>query len=294
MFEHFWLLNPKGPVAAAELHYMIIDVALMAIVIVPTTLLFIAFVWRYRADRNATYAPKWSHSNAIELVVWGVPLLIVGALSYFSWEGIHQVNPYNPGAVNGAGDKAAAHDAPLEVDVISTDWQWMFIYPKQHIAVANELVVPTDTKVDFRLTSTSVVNSFYIPQVVGQIYAMPGMRTKQALEVNYPGSYHGFSAAFSGPGFSWMDFKMKAVTPQQFRQWVQKVSAAPQTLDYASFARFAKPTVNVSGKVYEYSHVQPGLFKQVVAAVRAQKLHYVTPAMMSENMYSTEFKEHSN
>ncbi|APZ42346.1 COX aromatic rich motif-containing protein [Acidihalobacter ferrooxydans] len=293
--HNFWLLDPKGAVAKAELHYMILDVSFMAIVIVPTTFLLIWVVWRYRASRNATYKPKWSHSNTLELVVWGIPLVIVGALSYFSWEGIHQVNPYNPGAVNGASDLAAAHDAPLEVDVITTDWQWMFIYPKQHIAVANELVVPTGTKVHFRLTSTSVVNSFFIPQIVGQIYAMPGMRTKQALEVSYPGSYHGFSAAFSGPGFSWMDFKLKAVPPQQFAQWVKKIGQKNGgRLDYATFKQFAKPTVNVADKIDYYANVQPGLFAKVVNAVRAQKLHYVTPMSMTENMHSDIFRQHSN
>lgn len=288
----FWLLHPKGPIAGAELHYMVLDVSMMAIVIVPTTFLLFFFLWRYRATRGSEYRPKWSHSNRIEVVVWGVPLLIVGVLSYFSWRGIHAVNPYHPEVVSAA--PAAAGKDPLTVDVITTDWQWMFIYPHQHIAVANQLVVPTGTKVNFRLTSTSVVNSFFIPQIVGQIYAMPGMRTKQSLLAQYPGSYHGFSAAFSGPGFSWMDFKVRAVSPAQFSTWVKRVEASHARLDYAAFVRFAKPTVNVGNKVQYFTHVQPGLFAQVVGAVRAKRLHYVTPLSMTENMYSPVFREHSN
>ena len=288
----FWLLQPKGPIAGAELHYMILDVALMAIVIVPTTFLLFFFLWRYRAPRGAKYRPGWSHSNVIEVVVWGIPVLIVGALSYFSWRGIHAVNPYHPGVVNTA--HAATGRNPLTVDVITTDWQWMFVYPRQHIAVANELVVPVGTKVKFRLTSTSVVNSFFIPQIVGQIYAMPGMRTRQALVAQYPGVYHGFSAAFSGPGFSWMAFQVRAVTPSRFTRWVEHVSASQVTLDYAEFARFAKPTVNIGNRVRYFAHVRPGLFAKVVGAVRAQRLHYATPLSMTENMYSPIFREHSN
>lgn len=290
--SRFWLLHPKGPIAGAELHYMVLDVALMAIVIVPTTFMLFAFIWRYRATRGGQYRPKWSHSNRIEAVVWGIPLLIVGALSYFSWRGIHAVNPYHPEVVDTAA--AAAAGGPLTVDVITTDWQWMFVYPRQHIAVANELVVPVGTKVNFRLTSTSVVNSFFIPQIVGQIYAMPGMRTKQSLVAQYPGTYHGFSAAFSGPGFSWMNFKVRAVSRARFGTWVKRVRASHETLDYAGFARFAKPTVNVADKVRYFAYVQPGLFADVVGAVRTRRLHYVTPLSLTENMYSPIFRQHSN
>lgn len=287
-----WLLQPKGPIAGAELHYMVIDVALLAIVIVPTTFLLFFFLWRYRAKRGKEYRPGWSHSTAIEIVVWGIPLLIVGALSYFSWRGIQAVNPYHPGVVDTA--HVAKGHAPLTVDVITTDWQWMFLYPRQHIAVANELVVPVRTKVKFRLTSTSVVNSFFIPQIVGQIYAMPGMRTRQALVAHYPGVYHGFSAAFSGPGFSWMAFKVRALSPSRFAGWVQHVSASQNTLDYTKFARFARPTVNVGHRVRYFAHVSPDLFARVVEAVRAQRLHYATPLSMTENMYSLVFRQHSN
>ena len=164
----------------------------------------------------------------------------------------------------------------------------------KHIAVANELVVPTGTKLHLKLTSTSVVNSFYIPQIVGQIYAMPGMRTKQSFEVDHPGSYHGFSAAFSGPGFSWMDFKLKAVPPVKFTAWIKKAGISKNTLNYASFSRFAEPTVNIERKIHYFSDVKTGLFAKVIKAVRSQRLHYVTPMAMTENMHAKIFRTHSN
>ncbi|AOV16559.1 hypothetical protein BJI67_05275 [Acidihalobacter aeolianus] len=291
---HFWLFDPKGLIADTELHYMIIDVTLMAIVIVPTTFLLIWVVWRYREKRRSAFAPEWSHSNVIEVVVWGIPLLIVGMLSYYSWRGIQAVNPYNPHALNSHGASTARSHKPLTVDVITTDWQWLFVYPNKHIAVANELVVPTGTKLHLKLTSTSVVNSFYIPQIVGQIYAMPGMRTKQSFEVDHPGSYHGFSAAFSGPGFSWMDFKLKAVPPVKFTAWIKKAGISKNTLNYASFSRFAEPTVNIERKIHYFSDVKTGLFAKVIKAVRSQRLHYVTPMAMTENMHAKIFRTHSN
>lgn len=291
--EHFWLLHPKGPVAAAELHYTVIDVVLMAIVIIPAILLSIWAIYRYRASSGkGTYAPQWAHSNILEVVVWGVPIIIVGALAYFSYEGTFAVNPYNPTII--ADHLKHKDPKPLEVDVITTDWQWLFVYPKQNVAVSNELVVPVNRPVHFRLTSTSVTNDFFIPQIVGQIFAMPGMRTKQSMLVSDPGEYHGFSAELSGPGFAWMKFKLKAVSDKKFETWLGTVRQSSAKLSYADFAKFAKPTVNVGGKVQYFTDVQPGLFVQVIRNVRNGKLHYKTPMFLTESMKTEEFKQHSN
>lgn len=292
--SNFWLFNPKGLVAAAELHYMILDVAIMLIVIIPTTLLIIWFLWRYRASTGkGTYAPKWSHSNTLEIIVWGVPLVIVALLGYYSYEGVEAVNPYGPLVIS--KDPKYANAKPLEVDVITTNWQWLFVYPKQNIAVSNELVVPVHTRVNFRLTSTSVTNSFFIPQVVGQIYAMPGMRTKQSMVVQHKGDYHGFSAALSGGGFTWMHFKLKAVSEQDFQAWVSKASQnTTAQLTYADFAKFAKPTINIGDKVQYFKDVQPDLLAQVIKNVRNGTLRYKTPLFLTENMRSSEFKKHAN
>jgi cytochrome o ubiquinol oxidase subunit II len=291
--EHFWLFNPKGPVAATELYYMILDVAVMLVVIVPTILLSIWVVYRYRASSGkGTYSPKWAHSNILEVVVWGVPIIIVAVLAYYSFVGTHAVNPWNPTVITEHPDYKKAK--PLEVDVITTDWQWLFVYPKQNIAVSNELVVPVDRPVHFRLTSTSVTNNFFIPQIVGQVYVMPGMRSKQSMLVKHTGVYHGFSAALSGGGFSWMNFKVKAVTEQDFKSWVGIAQQSAAKLSYAEFTKFAKPTVNVGGKVQYFTDVQPGLLVQVIQNVRDGKLRYKTPMFLTENMQSDEFKKHAN
>lgn len=288
--EHFWLFNPKGPISAAELHYMILDVAIMLVIVIPTTLMVIWFLLRYRAKAKAAYDPTWSHSNVLEVVVWGVPILVVAVLGYYSYVGIHEVNPYNPTIL---AKHTQANADPLEVDVITTDWQWLFIYPKQHIASANELVIPTHTKVDFRLTSTSVTNGFFIPQLVGQIYIMPGMRTKQSLLAEHEGVYHGFSAALSGGGFSWMQFKTKAVSQSQFQDWVAKAQQSATHMTYADFEKFARPTVNIGQKTTYFSAVQPGIFEDVIKAARMGKV-YPTPNALTENMQSEEFLKHSN
>ncbi|MHB8255003.1 MAG: cytochrome ubiquinol oxidase subunit II, partial [Acidiferrobacter sp.] len=173
--------------------------------------------------------------------------------------------------------------SPLEVDVISTDWQWVFVYPKQHIATVDRLVIPVGTPVRFRLTSATVVNDFYIPQLVGMIDVMPGMRVKQSLVANDIGSYQGFSANYSGAGFSWMTFRTQSVSADAFRKWTQKVQGSQQHLTYAAFNTIAKPTINVDSKVAYFSNVQAGLFDHVITQVMGGKV-YPTPMAMTENM----------
>lgn len=291
--QHFWLFNPKGPMSATGLHYMILDIAIMLVIIIPTTLMVIWFLIRYRANAKtkAAYDPHWSHSNLLEVIVWGIPIIIVGVLGYFSYVGIHEVNPYNPTILHAS--KTATTKPPLQVNVISTDWQWLFIYPQQHIASANELVVPAHTRINFKLTSTTVTNSFFIPQLAGQIYVMPGMRTKQSLLASHTGQYQGFSAALSGPGFAWMDFKTKAVNKTAFKAWVSKAKNNGAHMTYTDFEKFARPTVNIAHETEVFSDVTPGLFKRVIKATKHGKV-YPTPNAMSENMYSKEFKKHSN
>lgn len=280
-YQHFWLFNPKGPSAGADLRYMIIDVAIMLGIIIPTGIMLAWAIWRYRrSSGKAKYDPKWAHSNAIEAVVWGIPLATLGVLAYFTYKGVFETNPYDPGAVT---QSAAGATTPLEIDVISTDWRWLFVYPQQHIAAVDELVIPVHRPVRFRLTSTSVVNSFFIPQLVGQINAMPGMRTKQALIADKVGTYKGLSAEYSGDGFSWMQFQTHAVPPAQFEQWVKRVGQSPQQMTYAAFDEFAKPTINVDGKTAYFSGVQSGLFDHVVEQAMMGKV-YPTPIGMTENM----------
>ncbi len=272
------LLHPRGPIAATELHMMAIDVGIMLGIVIPTALLVIGFLWRYRASTGkGRYDPKWSHSVAVEVVVWSIPLMVVGALSYYSYKGTLQVNPYHP-LVLAHQD----HD-PLEVDVITTDWQWVFVYPKQHIASVNELVIPAHTAVQFHLTSATVTNSFFIPKLVGQIYVMPGMPTEQTMLVSDPGTYRGFSAALSGPGFSWMQFSTRAVSKKEFLQWTTQMQGVPRHLTYTAFNTLARPTINLHHTPLYYSHVQAGLFDHVMKEVRMGKV-FVTPMAMTVHM----------
>ena len=277
----FWLFDAKGVISQTQVHYMVIDVVVMLIIIIPTALLIMWAMWRYRKSAGATYSPHWSHSNAIEAVVWGIPIITVAVLSYYSVKAIYQVNPYEPTVL--ASAEAAPAQRPLEVDVIATDWRWVFIYPAQHIMSVGKLVIPVDRPVKFRLTSTSVTNDFYIPQLVGMIDVMPGMRVKQALMANHVGTYEGFSANYSGAGFSWMNFQTDVVPSAQFQQWTKQIQQTPQHMDYAQFNLFAKPDISVSGKPEYFSDVEPGLFDHVVGEVMSGRV-WPTPMDMTENM----------
>ena len=281
------------------------DVAVMLAVVGVTALLVTFFLVRYRkSNRKAHYDPSWSHSNLLEIFVWGIPLAIVAVLGYYSYRGIFEVNPYDPtvithpkGHTAEAGfhllkppaPQAAAHAIaagarPLTVDVITTDWQWVFIYPRQHIATVDRLVVPVHTPVRFRLTSATVVNDFFIPELVGEIDVMPGMRTKQEMLADTVGTYGGFSADFSGGGFSWMRFATQVISPAHFKAWVQRQQQAPRSLTYATFDALAKPTINLHETPSYYSHVQPGLFDHVVRQVMRGRV-YTTPMAMTEDMH---------
>lgn len=276
--RHFWLFHPRGPVAGTEMHIMGIDVLILLLIVVPTALLLIWFLWRYRASRkDSTYAPKWAHSTAIELVVWGVPVITVAVLGYIAYRGIREVNPYDPTVV-----VTSPSADPLTVDVITTDWKWLFVYPKQRIATVDKLVVPTHTPVHFNLTSATVTNSIFIPQLVGQIYVMPGMRTKQSMLVNRAGTYDGFSATQSGPGFTWMQFQTKAMSEADFAVWVHRIRHGSGNLTYAAFNAFAKPSINVHEETAHYARVESGLFDHVIEQVRDGKVFPTRWAMTAD------------
>lgn len=284
------LMHPKGPIAAAELHFTTIDVSIMLAIIVPTAILTIWFMWRYRAtNRKAKYDGKWDHSNRIEAIVWGIPIIVVGILSYFSYKGVFEVNPYNPLILKKADVIAAMHTAaarpvaPVNVDVITTDWQWLFVYPQYHIASVDKLVVPVNTPVHFRLTSATVNNAFMIPQIVGQIEIMPGMRTKQALVANHRGNYQGFSAEMSGPGFAWMKFDADVVTATHFRKWIAMAAKSPRHMTYGAFNVFAQPTYNMHHEAEYFSRVQAHLFRYVIHEVHMGKV-FTTPLNAGELM----------
>ncbi len=272
--RQFLLFRPAGPLSGADLRFTLLDVAVMLGIIVPTAAVTTFFLLRYRkTNTNAAYDPTWSHSNLIELVVWAIPLLTVAMLGYYAYRGTYAVDPFHPRLLKGTRAAPVAARPPLRVDVITTDWQWLFIYPKQRIATANELVIPRGTTVDFHMTSATVVNDFFIPNLAGMIDIMPGMRTDQVLVADKLGTYKGYSANFSGGGFSWMGFKTHVVSPRRFRSWAQSVQHAPLHMDYAQFNAFAKPTKNIHGKTYEFSDVKGRLFDQVIEGVLKGKVY---------------------
>ncbi len=280
----WWIFNPKGVGAQASYDYMMIDVAVMLAIVGITALLIVWFLWKYRKGANrGKYDGKWAHSNLLELAFWGVPIAAVGFLSWaVAIHGSFAVNPYNPTVVT---KHVKPHGDPVEIDVIATDWQWLFIYPQfHHMAVANELVLPAHTPVFFKLTSTAVTTDFFIPQLVGMIDVMPGMRTKDALLSNQIGTYQGIAADYCGAGTSWMLFPTHVVSKADFHHWVQQVEASPNTMNYHQFNRFAAPYINVNDKTPVYGHVEPGLFNHLILEVMNGK-KWPIPMFMTENMF---------
>lgn len=248
------VLDPKGSIGLQEKSIILTATGLMLLVVVPVIMLTLIFAWHYRASNTrATYKPKWSHSTAIEVVVWVVPCLIIIALGTLTWTSSHDLDPYKP---------LAAADKTMTVDVVALDWKWLFYYPKEGIATVNEVAMPVGQPVDFRITSASVMNSFAIPQLGGQIYAMLGMETHLHLVAGQPGVYEGMSANFSGPGFSGMNFKAHAVSQADFAQWVAKVKASGKALDVAAYEKLAAPSEDTP--VTYYGSADPKLYHDIL------------------------------
>jgi len=250
-----WVLfNPKGSVGIAQRDLIITCIALMLFVVIPAIVLTFAFAWKFRASNHAAkYTPDWAHSTKIELVVWGIPFVIIVALATIVWKSTHELDPYKPLKVGGD---------PVNVEVIATDWKWVFIYPDLGIATVNELVLPEKRQVAFSITSNSTMNTFFIPQLGGQVYAMAGMRTRLHLIANENGDYRGMSGNFSGPGFSDMHFIAHARSEEEFGRWVAQVRTSPMSLDYGAFLKVAKPSQ--ADGIIHFSQVEPGLFKRVI------------------------------
>src|SRR6516225_6720802 len=248
------VLNPKGPIASAERLLLINSTAIMLVVVVPLIVATLAFAWWYRSSNaRASRGPDESYEGRTEFVVWSIPALIVILLGGVIWIGSHQLDPRAP---------IPANADPLRVDVVALDWKWLFIYPDQGIAAVNQLVIPAGTPVKFRLTSATVMNSFFIPQLGSQIYTMGGMTTHLNLLADKPGEYSGFSANFSGDGFSEMRFIAKAVPAGDFNAWVRQMRGTGSALDEAAYAQLAKPSIAVPPKTYR--SVEPRLFDRII------------------------------
>ncbi|MEJ2625126.1 MAG: ubiquinol oxidase subunit II [Pseudolabrys sp.] len=252
--NRFPVLFPGGPVAGTERDLLFIAVALMLIVIVPVFVMVAYFTWHYRASNTrARYMPEWASSMRVEAVMWLVPMAIVGVLSWMVFVYSHTLDPYRP---------IASKTPPLHVEAISLDWKWVFIYPKQHIATVNELVIPTGRPVSMKLTSDTVMNSFYIPGLVGQIYTMAGMQTRLNMLADKPAHFIGRNTNFSGRDFADQRFAVKAVPAAGFRAWVAQVKKSPKALDAATYGRLVRPGTS---DAVTYSAVEPNLFYKVIA-----------------------------
>ncbi len=257
------VLGPSGDVARQQADLLLISTGLMLLIIVPVMALTILFAWRYRQSNTAArYEPDWDHSTQLELVIWAAPLLIIICLGALTWMGTHLLDPYRPIGRIASARPLEKKAPPLQVNVVALDWKWLFIYPEYGIASLNELAAPVDRPIAFRITSSSVMNSFYIPALAGQIYAMPGMETKLYAVINAPGTYRGFSASYSGAGFSGMRFAFHGMANDAFDAWVANAKAKGGALDRGSYLELERPSENES--VRRYATVDPQLYTAIL------------------------------
>ncbi|THF32078.1 ubiquinol oxidase subunit II [Pseudomonas atacamensis] len=255
------LLNPTGQVGLEQRNLIITATLLMLLVVVPVIVMTFLFAWKYRAsNKNAVYTPKWSHSTKIEVAVWTIPVLIIIALGYITYISTHELDPYRP---------IESDVKPVTIEVVALDWKWLFIYPEQGIATVNKIVFPAHTPINFKITSDAVMNSFFIPGLGGQIYAMAGMQTKLHLIADRNAEMDGISANYSGAGFTGMKFKAISTTQEDFDAWVNEVKKSPKQLDQAEYAALAKPSQN--NPVELYSSVTPNQFQIIVDKYEGMK-----------------------
>ena len=249
------ILDPVGPIAAANRQILVNSTIIMLAIVIPTIIGTIAFAWWYRqSNRRAKYDPEFVYSGRVEMLVWSIPIIVILFLGGVIWIGSHELDPRKP---------IPSRVPSIEVQVVSLDWKWLFIYPQQGVASVNQLVVPAGVPIHFSLTSASVMNVFFVPQVGSMIYTMNGMQTELNLRVDRAGSYYGQSAQFSGDGFSDMNFRMRAVPVAQFNAWSAATRGPGPVLDSAGYAQLAQQSEKV--RPFTYRAVQPGLFDAIVS-----------------------------
>jgi cytochrome o ubiquinol oxidase subunit II len=252
------LLDPVGPVGAANATILVDATVVMLVIVVPTILMAFWMAWRYRASNTkAEYLPYWSYSGRIEAVVWSIPILTIMFIGGMIWIGSYKVDPFRP---------LPSRTPPLEVQVVSLDWKWLFIYPQQGIGTVNRLLVPVGMPVHFSIASASVFNIFFVPRLGSMIYAMPGMVSELNLQADVPGPLWGQSAQFSGDGFSDMQFQVESVPANDFRTWVANVRAAGPVLDQAAYFNLMRQAQRVPPSTFRA--VDSRLFE----AVATQKI----------------------
>jgi len=251
------VLDPKGPIAAAERQILFNSTGIMLAIVIPTMLATLGVAWWFRASNpRARYRPNFDYSGRLELLVWSIPIMTVILVGGVAWVGSYDLDPAKP---------LASTVKPVRVQVVSLDWKWLFVYPDQGIASVNRLTIPVATPISLELTSSGVMNSFFVPQLAGQIYTMAGMVTRLHLQADHTGSYRGMSSNYSGAGFSDMYFNVDAVPAEQFAQWANAArNNSGPVLDAQTYAELAKPSQAVAP--FTYRAVAPGLFGGIVTA----------------------------
>ncbi|HTR83963.1 MAG TPA: ubiquinol oxidase subunit II [Reyranella sp.] len=248
------VLDPQGPVGAAERLILLDATAIMLAIVVPVILMTLAVAWWFRSgNARAQHLPDWEYSGPVELVVWSIPALVVMFLGGIAWIGSHDLDP--PKRLTGTGK-------PVEIQVVALDWKWLFIYPEEGVASVNRVVVPVGAPLHFTITSASVMNSFFVPQLGSQIYAMGGMTTELNLRADKPGTYPGVSAQFSGDGFSDMRFELVAMPPQGFDDWLGKTKVGARILDAAGYSRLSRP--GTIDQPTTYAAIVPNVFEAII------------------------------
>jgi cytochrome o ubiquinol oxidase subunit 2 len=249
------VLDPAGDIARQQRDLIYISTALMLLIIIPVMIMIVVFAWRYRKGGHGTYDPKFDHSASLELAIWSAPLLIIIALGALTWTSTHLLDPFRP--IKGEDGRA-----PLVVQVVSLDWKWLFIYPEQGVATVNELALPVGRPVRFDITSTNMMNTFYAPTLAGMIYAMPGMQSQLHAVLERPVQSEGFSANYSGEGFSHMRFALIGLEEQGFNEWVAGVRASGPTLELGAYRELLAPSERVPPM--HFAGVEADLYRRIL------------------------------
>jgi cytochrome o ubiquinol oxidase subunit 2 len=257
------VMSPSGDIAAQQRDLIVISVFLMLLIIVPVIFLTLFFAWHYRqSNTSATYDPEWHHSTGLEVIIWSAPLAIIIALGAVTWVSTHKLDPYRPLDRLDAARPVTKDMKPINVEVVALDWKWLFFYPDYGIATVNEMAAPVDVPINFKLTASSVMNSFYVPALAGMIYTMPGMQTKLHAVINKPGEYEGLSSNYSGDGFSHMRFKFHGLDQAGFEAWVARVKQNGTALNRDAYLKLEKPSAKEP--VRYYASVENGLYDAVL------------------------------
>lgn len=266
------VLNPKGVIAIAEKNLLVTAFSLMLVVVIPIFFMLAFFLWRYRAgNTKAKYTPDWHTNLYLEATWWGIPTVIIVLLGIMTWTSSHELDPYRP---------IDSPIKPIVIQVVALDWKWLFIYPEEHIATVNMLEIPKGVPITLMITADAPMNGFWIPQLAGQVYAMPGMTAQLHLLANEQGNFEGVSSNFSGDGFSGMKFKARVVTPHDYEVWVKTVQSLPTSLTSFEYSDLAKPSKN--NQSYYYGNIMDNLYTKVIGKFM--------PSTMPSNMEGMNMK----